>query len=68
MKNEAVEALLKVKKEHPEAKGKKLQTLVGMEYNHIRVKRLLDAGYSQKDIAKETKLNESTVRYIISKI
>ena len=38
MKNEAVEALLKVKKEHPEAKGKKLQTLVGMEYNHIRVK------------------------------
>ena len=66
--NEAVESLLKVKREHPEARGKELQTLVGKEYNETRVKRLIELGWSFEDISKETKLAESTVRHIASKV
>ncbi len=62
--NEAVEALMKVKKEHPEARGNKLQTLVGHEANVIRVKNLIQLGWSFEDISKKLNIAESVVRRI----
>ena len=62
--NEATEALLKVKKEHPEARGNKLQTLVGHEYNKTRVKNLILLGMSFEDISKKLNIAESVVRRI----
>jgi len=61
--NEATEALLKVKKEHPEAKGKEFQTLVGKEYLKNKMKSMHDAGYSYAQIAETLNVGESTVRY-----
>lgn len=53
--NEATEALLKVKKEHPEAKGR--------EYKRSKMKAMRDAGYSYTQIAETLNVSESTVRY-----
>lgn len=61
--NEATEALLKVKKEHPEAKGKAFQALVGKEYLKNKIKSMHDSGYSNTQIAEALKIGESTVRY-----
>lgn len=52
--NEATEALLKVKKEHPEAKGR--------EYKRSKMKAMRDAGYSYTQIAETLELPESVVR------
>ena len=62
MVNEATEALLKVKKEHPEAKGKELQVLVGREYKRSKMKAMHDSGYSYSQIAEAMELPESVVR------
>ena len=64
---EATEALLKVKKEHPEARGDKLKTLVGCAVNEIRIKNLIQLGWSFEDISKELKIAESVVRRIAAK-
>ena len=64
---EATEALLKVKKEHPEARGNKLATLVGHEANKIRVKNLIQLGWSFEDISKKLGIAESVVRKIAAK-
>lgn len=66
--NEATKALLEVKKKYPEACDKELQILVGKRYNEIRVKRMIELGWSFEDIAKETKLSESIVRKIAEKV
>lgn len=60
--NEATEIVLKVKKEHPEAKGKELQFLVGREYKRSKMKAMRDAGYSYTQIAETLELPESVVR------
>lgn len=65
---EATEALLKVKKEHPEARGNKLATLVGHEVNVIRVKNLIQLGWSFEDISKKLGIAESIVRKIATKV
>lgn len=67
-KNQAVQALLETKKKYPEARGRELQILVGNKYNEIRVKHMIELGYSFDDIAKETKLSESIVRKIADKV
>ena len=66
--NDAVETVLKVKKEHPEARGKEFQKLVGKEYSEVRVKKLIELGWSFEDISKETGLSESVVQKIAEKV
>ena len=66
--SDVTEALLIVKKKHPEARGSKLQTLVGHEYNKIRVKNLILLGMSFEDISKKLNIAESVVRKIAAEV